>query len=172
MKRKGNGWPRRNRASPSQQKQQQPGSIGVPAGSVQLTALLWSPASTLTFTPATVGAWLRTCGISTAKAEVVDRQATIAACFSIKLQSGVPRRASNSDQHVRPKPAHDSDCGRPKSNLIFRPKFRPKHVRPKPYGRSPLSQGKWWSDRDAAKPIRRSNHGVTETDGSAVLQGH
>ena len=41
----------------------------------------------LTFTPATGGAWLRTCGISTAKAEVipVDRQAiktrNIAACL-------------------------------------------------------------------------------------------
>ena len=34
----------------------------------------------------------------------------------------------------------------------------------------PLDQGNWRSDRDAAKPTRRSNHGVTETDGSAVLQ--
>ena len=116
----------------SQQKQQQPASACAGSAAVTSCALV-ACFESLTFTPTTVGAWLRTCGISTAKAEVipVDRQA-IAACFSIKLQSGVPRRASNSDQHVRPKPAHDSDCGRPKSNLKFRPKFRPKHVRPKP----------------------------------------
>jgi hypothetical protein len=30
------------------------------------------------------------------------------------------------------------------------------------YGRSPLDQGKWRSDRDAARPTRRCNRGVTD----------
>ena len=36
------------------------------------------------------------------------------------------------------------------------------------YGRSPLSQGKWRSDRDAAWPTRRCNRGVTDAPASQV----
>jgi hypothetical protein len=35
-------------------------------------------------------------------------------------------------------------------------------------GRSPLSQGKWRSDRDAAWPTRRCNRGVTDAPASQV----
>ena len=36
------------------------------------------------------------------------------------------------------------------------------------YGRSPLDQGKWRSDRDAARPTRRCNRGVTDRQLSAA----
>ena len=78
----------------SQQKQQQPASACAGSAADCHIIALVACFESLTFTPTTVGAWLRTCGISTAKAEVipVDRQA-IAACFGIKLQNaGCVRR--------------------------------------------------------------------------------
>ena len=81
-----NGWPQRNRASPVSTKAAAAG-VGVRWQRCSHITALVACFESLTFTPATGGAWLRTCGISTAKAEVipVDRQAiktrNIAACL-------------------------------------------------------------------------------------------
>ena len=70
-------------------------SVGVPAGSAAVNTIALVACFDADVHTCNCGAWLRTCGISTAKAEVipVDRQA-IAACFSIMLQSGLPKRAT------------------------------------------------------------------------------
>ena len=88
-----NEWPQRNRASPVSTKAAAAG-VGVCWQRCSHIIALVACFESLTFTPTTVGAWLRTCGISTAKAEVipVDRQAiktrNIAACLRNMAAAG------------------------------------------------------------------------------------